>query len=320
MSIEHYCYERPSCIWTSGCKLLSTYTTVLVFQFGHTFFALTYHSTEFLTKFATVRMSLTGEAFMDAGRAATDLLRRNLMDTVGVSWIPGVRNFPSFFLLACTQLSSLKYDSCEWKAQKKAPPSLFYFPILLLPTYTRCIYHTNTMVFVPPLVYHVLFFSLLTYALPYATLAPQNILRFACFVVAVTWGTLVGISTAIAFRKNEVGIFIAALAGFLVGSFAMMVLSFLVRYFPPFFCFFSSFFFLSQFIRLFLGSVFQIPLLFRNSTATVATFLILYLYSYRSCTPTNQQSSVMLNVIDVTYFCYATDKDSHQVSCVSMFL
>lgn len=43
---------------------------------------------EYLTKFAIVRMAITGEAFFSAGRAATDLLARNFLKSFGVWWFP----------------------------------------------------------------------------------------------------------------------------------------------------------------------------------------------------------------------------------------
>merc|ERR1711966_496750 len=43
---------------------------------------------EFLTKFATIRRAVTGEAFCEAARNATDLLKRNLLPTVGVWYFP----------------------------------------------------------------------------------------------------------------------------------------------------------------------------------------------------------------------------------------
>ena len=43
---------------------------------------------EFLTKFATIRCAVTGEAFCEAARNATDLLKRNLLPTVGVWYFP----------------------------------------------------------------------------------------------------------------------------------------------------------------------------------------------------------------------------------------
>jgi len=43
---------------------------------------------EYLTKFATVRMAMTGQRFFDAGRSVVELLARNAMDTLGVWWLP----------------------------------------------------------------------------------------------------------------------------------------------------------------------------------------------------------------------------------------
>lgn len=45
---------------------------------------------EYLTKFAIVRMAITGEGFFTAGRAATDLLARNFLKSFGVWWFPPV--------------------------------------------------------------------------------------------------------------------------------------------------------------------------------------------------------------------------------------
>lgn len=54
---------------------------------------------EFITKFATVRMAITGEAFFAAGRSATSLLARNFLKTYGVWWFPPmVLNLGSFAL------------------------------------------------------------------------------------------------------------------------------------------------------------------------------------------------------------------------------
>ena len=40
-----------------------------------------------VTKFATVRMALSGESFMSAGRDVVELLRRNMMDAYTVWWV-----------------------------------------------------------------------------------------------------------------------------------------------------------------------------------------------------------------------------------------
>lgn len=53
-----------------------------------------YSLIEYLTKFATVMMAISGEAFLTAGRRVTDLLMRNFLDAFvsngeSVSWIPG---------------------------------------------------------------------------------------------------------------------------------------------------------------------------------------------------------------------------------------
>jgi hypothetical protein len=45
---------------------------------------------ETVTKFAVVKMAITGDAMMDSCRSTADLLARNLLDTVGVWWFPGM--------------------------------------------------------------------------------------------------------------------------------------------------------------------------------------------------------------------------------------
>lgn len=47
-----------------------------------------YQLIEYITKFAVVRLAITGEAFFDAGRNAADLLSRNFLKSVGVWWFP----------------------------------------------------------------------------------------------------------------------------------------------------------------------------------------------------------------------------------------
>jgi hypothetical protein len=50
--------------------------------------ALLYTLLEPITKFATVRMAITGESFLAAGKAVAALLGRSGMDTTGVWWLP----------------------------------------------------------------------------------------------------------------------------------------------------------------------------------------------------------------------------------------
>jgi len=45
---------------------------------------------EAVTKFAVVRMAITGEALIPSCRSTADLLARNLLDSVGVWWFPGM--------------------------------------------------------------------------------------------------------------------------------------------------------------------------------------------------------------------------------------
>ena len=55
---------------------------------------------EFLTKFATVRAAITGEAFLAAGRSATDLLKRNFLKAYAVWFIPPMVLQTAAFLLS----------------------------------------------------------------------------------------------------------------------------------------------------------------------------------------------------------------------------
>lgn len=43
-----------------------------------------------MTKFAVVRLAITGDALMPSCRSTADLLARNLLDAVGVWWFPGM--------------------------------------------------------------------------------------------------------------------------------------------------------------------------------------------------------------------------------------
>jgi hypothetical protein len=45
---------------------------------------------EAVTKFAVVRLAITGEALLPCCRSTADLLARNLLDSVGVWWFPGM--------------------------------------------------------------------------------------------------------------------------------------------------------------------------------------------------------------------------------------
>jgi len=58
---------------------------------------------EAITRFATVRVALTGEAFFDAARGAIDLLTRNMLNTYAVwNFLPTILFTTSFALSACT--------------------------------------------------------------------------------------------------------------------------------------------------------------------------------------------------------------------------
>ncbi|CAD7703313.1 unnamed protein product [Ostreobium quekettii] len=58
---------------------------------------------EFLTRFATMWCAVKGDAFIESGRQATDMLKRNFMDTTFVWW------FPSWVLLGGNLVFSLAW-------------------------------------------------------------------------------------------------------------------------------------------------------------------------------------------------------------------
>lgn len=58
-----------------------------------------YSLIDYLTKFATVRMAITGEAFLESARRATDLLARNFLKVHPTSLL-------CFFLLPAAALSA----------------------------------------------------------------------------------------------------------------------------------------------------------------------------------------------------------------------
>ncbi|KAG2485912.1 hypothetical protein HYH03_015356 [Edaphochlamys debaryana] len=63
---------------------------------------------EFVTRFATVRAALTGEAFMAAGRNVVALCARNAMDAFGVWWLPPL------ILQSCCCLMALAWGVAAW--------------------------------------------------------------------------------------------------------------------------------------------------------------------------------------------------------------
>lgn len=62
-----------------------------------------YSLIDYLTKFATVRMAITGEAFLEAARRATDLLARNFLKVGSLLVWPGLL----LLLLLMTMLTLL---------------------------------------------------------------------------------------------------------------------------------------------------------------------------------------------------------------------
>merc|ERR1712168_1586771 len=43
---------------------------------------------EYLTKFATIMVAITGQSFCEGAQSATDLLKRNFMSSYAVWWFP----------------------------------------------------------------------------------------------------------------------------------------------------------------------------------------------------------------------------------------
>jgi hypothetical protein len=73
---------------------------------------------EYLTKFAVVRMAMTGEAFFEAGHRATDLLRRNFLKAFGVWWFPPmVIQLAAFLLSAAWGLAIFTASWVTWHHQ-----------------------------------------------------------------------------------------------------------------------------------------------------------------------------------------------------------
>lgn len=73
--------------------------------FLYCFFVLisfVYTLVEMVTKFATVRLAITGEGFMVASKNVVDLLHRNFLDAFGVWWLP-----PLILQMTCLVLSGL---------------------------------------------------------------------------------------------------------------------------------------------------------------------------------------------------------------------
>ncbi|KAJ9516143.1 hypothetical protein QJQ45_024571 [Haematococcus lacustris] len=71
---------------------------------------LFYTLIEFCTKFATVQMALTGQAFMPAAHSVVDLLRRNFLDAFGVWWLPPL------ILQNCAFLAAATFGGGMWAA------------------------------------------------------------------------------------------------------------------------------------------------------------------------------------------------------------
>ncbi|KAL3151941.1 hypothetical protein ABBQ32_001067 [Trebouxia sp. C0010 RCD-2024] len=76
-----------------------------------------YSLIDYLTKFATVRMAITGEAFLEAARRATDLLARNFLKAYGVWWFPPmVLNCAAFLLSLAWGLLIFTLSWLRWQS------------------------------------------------------------------------------------------------------------------------------------------------------------------------------------------------------------
>lgn len=68
-----------------------------------------------LTKFSIVTMAITGDGFWESCRTAFDLLTRNLLNTVGVWWFPGmILNTTAFLLSAAWGLLAFGGSYAYW--------------------------------------------------------------------------------------------------------------------------------------------------------------------------------------------------------------
>ncbi|KAG2453175.1 hypothetical protein HYH02_002499 [Chlamydomonas schloesseri] len=78
---------------------------------------------EYVTRFATVRAAITGEAFFAAGRNVVALLSRNAMDAFGVWWLPPmILQSCSFIVSLCwaVAVAWISYAT-TWSHQQPAP-------------------------------------------------------------------------------------------------------------------------------------------------------------------------------------------------------
>ena len=66
---------------------------------------------EYITKFATVRAAITGEAFFTAGRNVTQLLTRNFLKAYGAGW-PDPTPFIPLFIRALSAVVLFDITSC----------------------------------------------------------------------------------------------------------------------------------------------------------------------------------------------------------------
>jgi hypothetical protein len=73
---------------------------------------IVYTLLEGITKFATVRMAITGESFLTSGKAVVALLSRNALNTAGVWWLPGL------VLQSCALLLSLGWGAAVYHVSK----------------------------------------------------------------------------------------------------------------------------------------------------------------------------------------------------------
>lgn len=83
-----------------------------------------YSVLEAVTRFGVVRAAITGEGFMDSCHGAVDLLARNLLDTVGVWWLPGlILQTTAFMMSLAWGLITYGGSTAYWGGGKAAVAS-----------------------------------------------------------------------------------------------------------------------------------------------------------------------------------------------------
>ncbi|CAL5222858.1 g5284 [Coccomyxa viridis] len=86
---------------------------------------------EYITKFATIRAAITGEAFFEAGRNVTDLLMRNALKAYGVWWFPPlVLQLAAFVLSAAWGVLIYLISYFAWHSQPQAQAQAIILGVL----------------------------------------------------------------------------------------------------------------------------------------------------------------------------------------------